>query len=148
MDGIKILMKVVICIILISIPIALIVGPIVMPIIIHNNKLSDFANNLYNYPLPEKTKVLSKDKDVGVLVANGNHCDYMAFMTLSTKLSENHILSYYQAALLPTAEENNNKENVKVTVELSDKRDELGNLVYRIEILDSGYSSGLDFRCN
>ncbi|MCY6485454.1 hypothetical protein OW763_14060 [Clostridium aestuarii] len=110
--------------------------------------MSTFANNLYTHPLPKNTKILSKDKEVGLLVCNGNHCDYRASMMLSTKLSKNYILAYYKSASVPTADKNIDKDDVKVTVEILNQRDKLGNLIFKIEIFDDGYPAGFDLRCN
>jgi len=125
--------------------ILLVVGIVIAPSAIHNNKLNKFADNLFNYPLPRETHVLSKNKRVGLLVANGDHCDYEACLIVSTKLNKYEVVSFYRTTSLPAADKDTT--DITISVELLKEGDEKENNIFKISILDSGYSPALDLRC-
>lgn len=52
----------------------------------NNQQLQRFADNLYTYPLPPRTQVVSKHAEV-TLLGNGNHCDFVAEQLLQTELT-------------------------------------------------------------
>lgn len=62
----------------------------------------DFADKLYSYPLPPETEVIQKGYDYGssyggTPLANGNYITAVAYMKLSSNLSEKELIDYYKA---------------------------------------------------
>jgi hypothetical protein len=61
----------------------------------------DFANKLYSYPLPPETEVIYKGYDYGrsyggTPQGNGNYITAVAYIKLSSKLSEKELIDYYK----------------------------------------------------
>lgn len=59
-----------------------------------------YANQLFNYPTPERTKIIEKDFDYGVLYGggpwgSGGYPTMVAYMKLSSELSEQDIFKHY-----------------------------------------------------
>lgn len=59
-----------------------------------------YSNELFDYELPKKTKVIEKDFDYGVLygggpTGNGGYPTVVAYMKLSSELSEQDIFNHY-----------------------------------------------------
>ena len=64
---------------------------------IRNNIICDlYANQLYSLSLPPNTKIISKNKDLGLLAGNGNHLDFMAFIEVESALSKEELEEYYK----------------------------------------------------
>ncbi len=67
------------------------------------NKISNnFAEQLFNFPLPQKTKVIEEYQTNGesILYGTAGLWDVVASVRFSTKLSKEEILLYYQRARL------------------------------------------------
>jgi hypothetical protein len=129
--------------------------PCAIPATINNYQLYRFKRHLYDYPLPPKTLVSDQQAQVG-LFGNGNHCDYVAELTLVSELSRQEIEDYYSDVVFPPAREYRqvlegqyelDSSYVKpdiVLIGLSDN----GKYLYKVSISDGGYDPGLDFRCH
>ncbi len=66
-----------------------------------NDTAKKFANELYSYPLPLKTVVMDKGFDYGVAYGggpwgSGGRPTAVAYLKLSTELSEQEVLNFYQ----------------------------------------------------
>lgn len=61
----------------------------------------DFANKFYSYPLPLETEIIDKGYDYGrsyggTPLANGSYITAVAYIKLSSKLSEKELIDYYK----------------------------------------------------
>jgi len=121
----------------------LILFPFVRDITSNNRTLKNFSNHLFDSPLPPMTKELNRNSEIGILVANGDHCDFRAKMTLETSLSKQEIISFYNKAM-PSAKR---QSQVKINIKFHDEKVN-NKLVFDIEILDDGYNTGFDLRCS
>ncbi|MGG2090842.1 hypothetical protein ABFY59_28570 [Priestia aryabhattai] len=76
-------------------------------------RISDeFANQLYNYPIPPQTEIIKKGKSNGKFAGafgNGDYWNAFSYMTLSSKLSQEEILDYYRNTDLFISPESNKK---------------------------------------
>ncbi|OVE34478.1 hypothetical protein CCZ20_26410 [Priestia aryabhattai] len=76
-------------------------------------KISDeFAEQLYDYPIPPQTEVIKKGKSNGKFAGafgNGGYWNTFSYMTLSSKLSQEEILDYYKNADLFISPQDNKK---------------------------------------
>ena len=54
-----------------------------------------FANQLYSIQLPPNTKIISKDKKLGLLTGNSNHLDFMALIEVESTLTKEELEAYY-----------------------------------------------------
>jgi hypothetical protein len=120
----------------------LILFPFIRDVASNNRTLKYFSNNLFDFPLPKMTREIARNSEVGILVANGDHCDFKAKMTLETSLSKEEIISYYNKTM-PSAK---SQSQVKIDINFHDEKTN-NKLVFDIEILDDGYNTGFDLRC-
>lgn len=111
--------------------------------------LQGFANNLYDYPLPPETEVVSKDARVE-LMGNGNHCDFVANQTLVSELPREEIEAYYQDIRLPAVRGDSQLAQngyIQVRVDFKSSTSD-GQTYFSIWIADVGYPPGFDIRCH
>lgn len=125
-----------------------------IPQIFTNAKLDAFADQLFDYPLPEQTRLVSKDKFVG-LTGNGNHCDYIASQVVETTLPLEAISRYYADVLfLPPGGRNDglgpDYQTAPIPPDIWTNGETTKDGRQRVWIsLDSfGHSPGLDIRCH
>ena len=116
-----------------------------LPVTYHNTKLDEFADNLYEYPLPSQTTVISTYETVG-LIGNSNHCDFYAEQTMTTKLTRQEVENYYQNIELPAVGFEN--ERAFIHVEFDESTTISDELIFKISVLDYGNPTNLDFRCH
>ena len=128
-----------------------------IPDMIRNNiQLSRYANNLYQYPLPPNTRVVSKHSTV-TLLGNSNHCDFVAELTLLTSLTRSDVDQYYENISFPPARSKYQGEEdsfttgihpgVRLQTEFGPEMVD-GYLQYKLKIVDFGYPPGFDIRCH
>lgn len=107
-----------------------------------------FAHNLYNYPLLDySTKEINRFEKIGLLVGNGNHCDFLVVRTLATSSlnTKDKIKEYYRDVYLPAARSEHGK--VKVMISFHEDISPIdGKLYYDLILFDFGYPAGLDLR--
>ncbi len=108
----------------------------------NNFLLKEFSNQLFDQQVSDQTIEINKKSEVGILVANGDHCDFRAKRTFESSLKQEEIKEYYQDLYLSSA---NKKSKMKVELEILESR--LNVISYRITILDGGYPAGFDIRC-
>ncbi len=173
-DKIEKLAKIVL--ILFFVPAFILISSFFISPFINDLILSSFADGLFKQPLPPKTVLIEKSKDVGCLIGNGDHCDFLAIMFIKTELSKEEIERYYSNVKIkpPKKFDYNFKHNdVQIEVFLRDEAEEpfdgrgvyvksrkekdSANIIiengkeYRIFIVqafESGYPPGFDLRCN
>ncbi len=121
----------------------------VLPMLLNNLALARFANNLFNYPLPPNTLIEARKAEVG-RTGNGNHCDFVAEVSLSSTLTKAEIESYYRDVSLPPAGQDDPtpREPVPVYVDFDGTPATNGRTLFTIRIWDGEYPPGLDFRCH
>ncbi|MFP3729050.1 hypothetical protein U8V72_28080 [Priestia filamentosa] len=67
----------------------------------HDGRVAkDFANKLYDTPLPPETRIIDKGYDYGVLYGggpwgSGGHPTVVAYIKISSRLSEKELVNYY-----------------------------------------------------
>jgi hypothetical protein len=130
--------------------------PASIPMIINDLQLQSFSKNLYNYTLPEQTKIIDRYREVSVK-GNGNHCDFFVEQTLQTNLEYQAIKNYYSNIKFPPVRnepqgwEDINSSGVHTLV-IPDivflGKDEKGYMLYKVSIKDVGYPPGFDYRCH
>lgn len=127
---------------------------VVLPPLYNNWQLAQFSNNLFTYPLPPQTEIISRSAEVG-LMGNGNHCDFVAEQVMITQLSREAIEGYYAEVALPPV--NNHNEGkvpeargqpLPISLSFDEAPLQDGARRFTISLIDLGYSAGLDFRCN
>lgn len=129
---------------------------------IRENMVRDsFAEQLYNYKLPENTTIVEKYGLCGNLVGKSNDKDFLAVILLKTELSEAAIKSYYFKARFQGANKESNGPVIEIfkpkgaklvshyleyeeiyfkTLESEESMDSYMVIV----ISDGGYENGLD----
>jgi uncharacterized membrane protein YtjA (UPF0391 family) len=65
--------------------------------LVNNLRLAKFEDQLFDYPLPEGAEVAGRSSQVGVLLGNGNHCDFVVEQSLRTVLTVEEVRSYYSS---------------------------------------------------
>jgi len=142
------------CLVMLVVPISFCILLIWLPQVYNNHQLSRFANNLFNYPLPPQTEVISQYAEVG-LMGNGNHCDFKATQTMRTQLTVDQIETYYGEVLLPPVNMHNDGKSqafqgkpLSIFVDFDNSVLIDGWQNFTIQLLDFGYSPGLDLRCH
>lgn len=89
-------------------------------------------------------------------MGNGNHCDFIAEITIVTEQSRQEIESYYADVEFPPARSNQQGREdgtmsgihtpVSPFIEFLGINGD-GKLLVRVRIMDYGYARGLDYRC-
>jgi len=81
----------------------------------------EFAQQLFTYPTPSHTKILKKEQDHGekLVPGNGGQMGVVASVELSTTLSKEEVISYYQKAGLFTYP-NSDKKGVELELYFGD----------------------------
>jgi hypothetical protein len=80
---------------------------------------NEFAEQLYNYPLPPHTEMIDKGKTNGKFggaFGNGGYWNTFSYMTLSTKLNQEELLRYYKNADLFKSAEKDKKNNIPIQI--------------------------------
>ena len=135
-------------------PIACCVLLLWIPQLYNDWQLDKFSNNLFNYPPPPKTEVISRHAKVGLL-GNGNHCDFVAEQVMITQLSKDEIESYYALVEFPPVNDHNEGlvpeaqgKPRPVFISFDGVRLENNWQRFTLRLVDVGYSAGLDIRCH
>jgi hypothetical protein len=119
-----------------------------VPVWTNDQLLQRFAQHLFTYPLPPKTRLIHQSAVVG-LFGSGNHCDFYARQTLVTELSRAEVEHYYQQVLLPGLEipsEPSGTDHIKLSFTTMPTTSQF--LQFTTQIAEVGYPAGLDWRCN
>ena len=121
-------------------PYAIFLNPLVLIDMGYNNFLLwQFQKQLFNYPLPENTKILTQKSEIGLLQGNGNHCDFEARLTIQSSNSTKAIIEHYRKLKISSAF--GDGINLYQTIE------EIEPEIISITIGDSHSDPSMDFRC-
>ena len=153
------------------------ISPFILSPVKNNIVLHYYAQQLYDYPLPKNTKIITKTSDAGNLGPTSNHLDFSATMEIKSSLTEAELVEYYSSVLfkpankvtifgLDTSIYGNQLVHPSMNVEVIPKNSaELsysGNFYYKtneidesisenlyiITIMDSDYAPGFDLRAH
>lgn len=81
----------------------LVFGSVMLPLVpfytsmtSNNARLSRFGDAVCNHPLPPETSMSACDREFGSLEGNGNHCDYLVRVQLTSELGDSDLYSFYR----------------------------------------------------
>jgi hypothetical protein len=124
----------------------------------HEQALSDLKNRLCDGAVPPRTEILECGDSVS-LTGNGNHCDYQAWMVMSSTLTKQELVAFFQritirgigGQALPFAGEGNYRPTWltegPIGVSLRVMSENPDTLTARVLVYDPLYDEGNDFRC-
>lgn len=134
--------------------------------IINDFRLNNFAKQLKEYPLPDKTYIVEAQSVCGKLNGNGNGMDYFACILIKSELDIDKIKEHYSNAVLRPARRGKDHK-VKVMVDYVTSPKVESDLIehrkiyfekikkindysgyYYVMAYDGGYFSGFDLRGN
>ena len=107
--------------------------------VVNNWRLDRFVTQFIDNP-PEGANVTVRNKQVGVLTGNGDHCDYIVDIDVESALGAEAIVTHYRALPVEPAV-------VGEDVELLLSIETLADGKYRLNATNAPYMSALDFRC-
>ena len=79
------------------IPLILFSIPLIITII-NDIRLNIFAEQLFSYQLPPSTEMIMRHKETGNMNGTGDNFGYWIYIVISTDLSEQEIMEYYNTA--------------------------------------------------
>jgi hypothetical protein len=107
---------------------------------LNNMRLDKFSGQLFNYSLPEGAIIISQESKVGVLTGMGNHCDFIATMTIKGSLNIEKVKEHYaELKINPAVGESDAEQHLEIE-QLS--KDEIS-----IRIIDAPNMRWFDPRC-
>lgn len=125
-----------------------------LPMSTNNLRLERFAQNLYNYPSPAGTTVLSQHAELSK-VGNGNNCSYEAQQFMVSTLSRQEIERYYDSVMLPRVSfgayydgRYDSPTITKVRLEFDERQTNETQSYFTLSLLDVGLDVTLDIRCH
>jgi hypothetical protein len=121
--------------------------PVTVDILRNNYDLGVFADNLYKYPLPPQSKVVSTRAEVGLLLGNGNYCAFVAEQAVASQLSYEQIKSYYRAVRFANAR-NEPGTFATTVVSISETCSVKDFSCFIIVLEDMDDDPGFDYRCH
>ncbi len=94
---------------------ALLSGPCIHDTIVNDRQLSQMKRQLEKIPPPPSAERIASRSAVGLLVGNGNHCDFFVGSLFRTKEPREHVQEHYDRSrfLNPVT---GNQEEIDVTV--------------------------------
>jgi hypothetical protein len=120
----------------------------------NNLRLEKFAENLYEYPLPPDTSVLSQHTELGK-VGNGNNCSYEVRQTMVSTLPREAIEQYYEGVMLPRVSFGTQYEGLydsptvtEIRFEFDESRTDETKSFFTLSLFDVGLDVTLDIRCH
>lgn len=140
--------------ILFALPLLLCGGLLWIPQQMNNQKLEQFAAQLYDYPLPPSTEVISRHQEIALL-SNGNHCDYVVEQVLATSSDPKGIEQHYaNAEFVPVNKRNSSYETGKspafleADIVITGEQFADGRQKIIVGLMDYGNNPGFDIRCH
>ena len=125
--------------VILLLPVLLLVLIIIGNTVLNSFYLWKFEKQLYNYPLPSGAKILKKNSNIGVLMGNGNHCDFIAYVELETSKSILDIEEHYKNMTILPALSNRAQQGFII--------EPVSQGVIKVKIWDAPNSSNFDLRC-
>ena len=108
----------------------------------HDKNLENFANHLYQIPLPENTTIKNTHKEFGLLGAMSHNCGYLTSANIESTLTFEKLKTYYEQYQIPPADPDGLMINF-------DKRGNSSNSIYVTKINDNSYQiSSIDANYN
>jgi hypothetical protein len=123
------------------------------PIYMNNLRLEKFAENLYNYPLPPETTVLTQYAEVDK-VGNGNNCSYMAQQKLVSALSREEVEEFYQHVMFPRISLGSwgniydGSAEIPLRLSFDEVESDVKQTNFTLTLYDMGLDNTLDVRCH
>jgi hypothetical protein len=125
-----------------------------LPTHLNDLRLSAFANNLYDYPLPPSTTIVSQHSELAKL-GNGSNCYYRVEQSMTSTLSRAEIENYYKNVMLPKVSFGQQWDGLYgsptvMEIDLDfDEQNSVENVQYfTLELFDVGIDVTLDIRCH
>jgi hypothetical protein len=125
-----------------------------LPMYTNNLRLERFAQNLYDYPLPHDTTVLTQYSELRK-VGNGNNCYYEAQQSMTSTLPREEIERYYEGIMLPRvsfgAQLDGMYDSSTVTpirLEFDESQTDKTKSFFTLSLFDKGLDVTLDIRCH
>jgi hypothetical protein len=123
-----------------------------LPIYLNDLRLSVFAANLYDYPLPPSTTVLNRYSELGK-VGNGNNCWYEVQQSMVSTLPRPEIEQYYKGVTLPRVSFGRRDEMydaptvMEIDLAFNESKSRKGTLYFSLTLYDVGLDDTFDIRC-
>ena len=116
----------------------------VLGMINSNQNLRMLQDSLHNYPLPPNTHILERLSSLEGNQGTGDYCIFIIHQTMSTTLSQEEILKYYENLRIPGVNELGDDAWIKVDIDES--IDDSKPWQFTIEVEDQTERM-FDFRC-
>lgn len=142
--------------ILLVLPLFLCGGLMWIPYQVNNQKLEWLAEQLYAYPLPPSTEVISRHQEIALL-GNGNHCNYVVEQVLATLSDPKEIEKHYTNAKFLSVdkrkryssyETGNSPTFLNADVVITGEQFSDGRQKVIVGLVDVGNDPGFDIRCH
>jgi hypothetical protein len=124
------------------------------PMSTNNLRLERFAQNLYEYPLPADTTVLTQHAELSK-VGNGSNCSYEVQQSMVSTLPREAIEQYYEDVMLPRvsfgAQWDGRYDSPTVTeirLEFDESQTDERKSYFTLSLFDVGLDVTLDIRCH
>lgn len=125
-----------------------------LPMSTNNIRLEKFAQNLYEYPLPPDTIVLTQQTELSKL-GNGNNCSYKVQQSMVSTLPREAIEQYYESVMLPRVSfgpQYDGRYDSPIVTEIRLQFDENQSTetksFFTLSLFDVGIDVTLDIRCH
>ena len=135
-------------------PISLCGFGIWLPKFINDLRLSAFASNLYEYPLPPDTTVVYRYSELRK-VGNGSNCHYEAEQSMVSTLPRAEIKRYYNDVMLPRVsfgrqwdERYDSPTITPIRLEFDESKSNSDSSYFTLTLFDTGLDITLDYRCH
>jgi len=124
------------------------------PMSTNNLRLEKFAENLYTYPLPPDTTVLTQHTKLSKL-GNGNNCSYEVQQAMVSTLPREAIEQYYEGVMLPRVSFGaqydglyNSPTVTEIRLEFDERQTDETKSFFTLSMFDVGIDVTLDIRCH
>lgn len=125
-----------------------------LPISTNNLRLEKFAQNLYEYPLPPDTTVLTQHTELSKL-GNGNNCSYKVQQLMASTLPREDIEEYYENVMLPRVSFGSQYDGrydtptaTEIRLEFDENQSTETKSFFIVSLFDVGVDVTLDVRCH
>ena len=125
-----------------------------LPMSTNNLRLEKFAQNLYEYPLPPDTIVLTQHTELSKL-GNGNNCSYEVQQSMTSTLPPEEIEEYYEGVMLPRVSFGAQYDGMydsptvtKIRLEFDERQTNETKSFFTLSMFDVGIDVTLDIRCH
>lgn len=113
---------------------------------VNDIRLKQFEAQILAMSQHPSIRVISAQRQVGILTGNGNHCDYVVSLDIETHLSEETVRRHYET--LPLSRAVPGQSDGEITVAVFSERSTSTPSRYVVEITDAPNETSVDVRCN